>query len=96
MLILSQDKRTIVNLDNIKTIELDRGTNFKSIIVFRETSEVETGVCGLYIGEYNTEERAKEILQEIMGKYEFSCRIKYGGTIMLELDNYFLYKMPKN
>lgn len=96
MLILSQDRRTIVNLDKLKTIELAREKNFKSIIVFRETSEVETGVCGLYIGEYNTEERAKEILQEIMGKYEFSCRIKYGGTTMLGLDNYFLYKMPKN
>ena len=96
MLILSQDKRTIVNLDNIKTIELDRETDFKAINIFRETNEVETGVCGLYIGKYATEERAKEVLQEIMGKYEFSCRMKYRGSTMLGLDNYFLYKMPKN
>lgn len=70
MIIVSQDKCTIVNLDNIKTIELDRETDFKSIIIFRETSEVETGVCGLLIGHYTTKERAKEVLQEIIEKWE--------------------------
>ena len=69
MLIISQDKCTIVNLDNIKTIELDRETDFKSIIIFRETNEVETGVCGLLIGHYTTKERAKEVLQEIIETY---------------------------
>lgn len=66
MIIVSQDKCTIVNLDNVKTIELDRETDFKSIIIFRETNEVETGVCGLFIGHYATRERAKEVLQEIV------------------------------
>ena len=69
MIIVSQDKCTIVNLDNIKTIELDRETDFKSIIIFRETNEVETGVCGLFIGHYATRERAKEVLQEIIKSY---------------------------
>lgn len=64
MIIVSQDKEKIINFDNIKTIELDRETGFKSIIIFRETSEVETGVCGLFIGHYATRERAKEVLQE--------------------------------
>ena len=69
MLIISQDKCTIVNLDNIKTIELDEEKDFKSIIIFRETDEVETGVCGLIIGHYTTKERAKEVLQEIVETY---------------------------
>lgn len=69
MIIVSQDKCTIVNLDNIKTIELDEEKDFKSIIIFRETDEVETGVCGLIIGHYTTEERAKEVLQEIVEAY---------------------------
>ena len=69
MIIVSQDKCTIVNLDNIKTIELDEEKDFKSIIIFRETDEVETGVCGLIIGHYTTEERAKEVLQEIIETY---------------------------
>lgn len=71
MIIVSQDKCAIVNLDNIKTIELDRETDFKSIIIFRETNEVETGVCGLFIGHYATRERAKEVLQEIIKSYRY-------------------------
>lgn len=69
MIIVSQDRCTIVNLDNIKTIELDKETDFKSIIIFRETNKVETGVCGLLIGYYKTKERAKEVLAEIYKKY---------------------------
>lgn len=69
MIIVSQDKNKIVNFNNIKTIELDRETDLKSIIIFRETNETETGVCGLFIGHYATKERAKEVLQEIIKSY---------------------------
>ena len=104
MLILSQDKRTIVNLDKLKTIELDRETNFKSINIFRETNEVETGVCGLFIGHYATEERAKEVLQEIFKVYRlnkmFECsdRIEQAQTlqaILKENMQPFTYEMPE-
>lgn len=78
MIIVSQDKCAIVNLDNIKTIELDRETDFKSIIIFRETNEVETGVCGLFIGHYATKERAKEVLQEITTRHGNWENIKMG------------------
>ena len=82
MIIVSQDKCTIVNLDNIKTIELDRETDFKSIIIFRETNEVETGVCGLLIGHYTTKERAKEVLKEIVEKYSSYLELKGGVAFM--------------
>ena len=93
MLILSQDKRTIVNLDNAKTIELDRETDFKAINIFRETNEVETGVCGLYIGKYATEERAKEVLQEIIETY-IDCNEQYCPSGLGYIKNK-LYGMPK-
>lgn len=97
MIIVSQDKCTIVNLDNIKTIELDRETDFKSIIIFRETNEVETGVCGLLIGHYTTRERAKEVLQELWEFYEiakrYECSSNNGVTIFLTLK--FTYQMPE-
>lgn len=70
MIIVSQDKTAIINFENIKTIELDRATNSTSINIYRETNEVETGVCGLFIGHYKTEERAKEVLQEIVNRYK--------------------------
>lgn len=82
MIIVSQDKCTIVNLDNIKTIELDRETDFKSIIIFRETNEVETGVCGLFIGHYTTKERAKEVLQEIIKRYSSYLKLEGGPAIL--------------
>jgi len=78
MIIVSQDKCAIVNSDNIKTIELDRETDFKSIIIFRETNEVETGVCGLFIGHYATRERAKEVLQEIITRHGNWENLKMG------------------
>lgn len=91
MLILSQDRRTIVNLDNIKTIELDIIADFKAITIFRETNEVETGVCGLYIGKYETEERAKEVLQEIMEKYKEENYAMIETMAKAQL----VYEMPK-
>lgn len=78
MIIVSQDKCAIVNSDNIKTIELDRETDFKSIIIFRETNEVETGACGLFIGHYATRERAKEVLQEIITRHGNWENLKMG------------------
>ena len=89
MIIVSQDKEKIINFDNIKTIELDRETGFKSIIIFRETSEVETGVCGLFIGHYATRERAKEVLQEIIDMYKFNRCESIGQKNAI-------YKMPED
>ena len=89
MIIVSQDKCTIVNLDNIKTIELDEEKDFKSIIIFRETDEVETGVCGLIIGHYTTKERAKEVLQEIVKQkaiFEFFKNVPERTQILLAED----------
>ena len=97
MLILSQDKRTIVNLDKLKTIELDRETNFKSINIFRETNEVETGVCGLFIGHYATEERAKEVLQEIINEYKLQNYLVYDaetGSIK-DVNKNIVFIMPE-
>ena len=67
MLILSQYQSFILNFDNIESIEIgnfeeNRG---RGIIYARLTSDY------FYtIGEYNTIERAKEVLQEIIEKYK--------------------------
>ena len=104
MLILSQDRRAIINLDKLKTIELDEFQNYRSIKIFRETAEVETGVCELYIGKYATEERAKEVLQEIFKVYRlnkmFECSDKIEQAqilqaILKENMQPFTYEMPE-
>lgn len=95
MIIVSQDKCAIVNLDNIKTIELDRETDFKSIIIFRKTNEVETGVCGLFIGHYATRERAKEVLQEIIKSYRYYRTAECDGYTNV-LQETAVFEMPKD
>lgn len=66
MLIISQDKKQVVNLDNITRIfidELEDDKN-KKYCIGADTNSAESMVWEL--GEYKTEERAKEVLQEIM------------------------------
>lgn len=99
MIIVSQDKRTIVNFDNLKTIELDRETNFTAINIFRETNEVETGVCGLYIGKYATEERAREVLREIVDTFgirEIRNATYQYADLAIKSRKYSIYEMPES
>ena len=61
MIIVSQDKTKIVNFDNLTQIYITRDEEETATFIRYET------VDSLYddLGEYKTEERAKEVLQEI-------------------------------
>lgn len=89
MLILSQDQSFILNFDNIESIEIgnfeeNRG---RGIIYARLTSDY------FYtIGEYNTIERAKEVLQEIIEAYKEN-RVVIIDNVKAE--NKVIYKMPE-
>lgn len=66
MLILSQDKETIYNFDNIIELKtISGGYNYDCYIGSYNIDGSSTTM-----GVYNTEERAKEILQEIIEKYK--------------------------
>ena len=66
MIIVSQDKEKIVNFDNLTQIYITSSEEEKTGYFIR----FET-VGGLYddLGTYKTEERAKEVLQEISNWY---------------------------
>ena len=66
MIIVSQDKTKIVNFDNLTQIYITQDEEEKSYFIRYET------VDRLYddLGEYKTEERAKEVLQEILKYYD--------------------------
>ena len=89
MLILSQDKSFILNYDNIESIEIgnfeeNRG---RGIIYARLTSDY------FYtIGEYNTIERAKEVLQEIIKNYKINDLIQSDSVT---IRNKVVYEMPE-
>lgn len=85
MIIVSQDKAEIVNFENVVTMRL--GYNGKHIV----RAENKDKVCEL--GEYATEERAKEVLEEIIEEYKNSNAVSFYegyGYVMNRV-----YEMPK-
>lgn len=64
MIILSQDKRKIINFNNIIGIIINKYSNACPDITCCTLKDFE-----IILGEYATEERAKEVLQEIIERY---------------------------
>lgn len=65
MIIVSQDKKEIINFDNVNLIRVqDDG----SIVTYDNTYNEQTGVSSV-LGKYETEKRAKEVLAGIVQKY---------------------------
>lgn len=80
MLIVSQDKKEIVNFDYGFCLDILTGAT-KQVI----------NIDGHKIGEYKTEERAKEILQEIIKNYESKVLLKFNGYLSNDHER-ILYK----
>lgn len=100
MIIVSQDKETIVNFDNLIQIYITQDEEKTAFFIRYEM------VDSLYddLGKYKTEERAKEVLQEIVKKYSAYLSITGGPALSQgEMDiqpNVFnipkVYEMPEN
>lgn len=92
MIILSQDKKEIINFDNVNLIRVqDDG----SIVVYDNTYNEQTGVSSV-LGKYETEERAKQILREIL--WEFGALdMNYATfeTTDLLFKKMAMYQMPE-
>ena len=75
MIIVSQDKKRIVNFDNLTQVYITHCEEDNTGYFIR----VET-VDSLYedLGEYATEERAKEVLQELIERYANWNNLVYG------------------
>lgn len=58
MIILSQDKTEIINFDNVNTLRVTKGGLIMSYRAKGDYSNI--------LGKYKTEERAKEVLNEII------------------------------
>lgn len=97
MIIDNQEKNRIVNFNNILDIHT-QGSGEKSLI-FAETERY-----AIFLGEYKTEKRAKEVLQEIIKTYEtekiYKCSDAETQEIMCNLclennQDIFKYEMPE-
>ena len=69
MIIVNQNKCTIVNFNNIQNIRIDPyGTHIKSKKIYKIFAGNFEGYA-TELGTYDTEERAKEVLAEIIKSY---------------------------
>lgn len=94
MIIVSQDEDTITNFNNIEIVGIgtpleDNEGKFR-ILVNTISGEQYT------IAKYTTEERAKEVLNEMTRKYETSKRYECSNiNINIFIEAEFIYEMPK-
>ena len=98
MIIVSQDKRSIYNFNNVKSIDIVRNE-----IYITDDILADSGAC---IAKYTTEERAKEVLQEVIKRkalFELFKTAPKGGREQTEMLEKFAqnniifdtYEMPK-
>ena len=84
MIIVSQDNdkviKRIINLDNIIYLSIDRPGENDFVIIFKDNTmnDNELTKYNCLLGVYKTEERAKEVLQEIIERLENWENLKAG------------------
>lgn len=90
MIIVSQDKTEIVNFNNIESIWIC--SDEEGIFTIEATADTNTS-----LGEYKTEERAKEVLNEIIEHYNSLKRksVYAMGDSGFTFEEKFYYEMPK-
>ena len=76
MIIVSQDKTEIFNFEEIFRLYVDNWSNEEfatepNCFCIKAEKSSDNMICA-FLGEYKTEERAKEILQEIIDMYKFN------------------------
>lgn len=92
MIIVSQNQKTILNFSNIQNIKIERYTTHgKGKFIYKIFGGNFEGYA-TEIGTYATEERAKEVLQEITVRYKNWENLKVGQPSGLCLS---IYEMPK-
>lgn len=90
MIILSQDKLQIFNFRTVKNIWIEEEEV--------EINQIEQIVYSIYIdgeivGAYETKERAKEVLQEIISKYKTTLYNSKTNETVVNVPK--VYEMPK-
>ena len=90
MIIVSQDKEKIVNFDNLTQVYITQDEEETAYFIRYET------VDSLYddLGEYKTEERAKEVLQEIISKYKTTLYNAKTNETVVNIPK--VYEMPED
>jgi len=94
MIIVSQDKYNILNFNTTVNIGIEEISTLNYIVQITAQTNGNTIILGKYV----TEERAKEVLQEIVKTYVLTeqYKVEYERTrIKLMMEGILLYEMPK-
>lgn len=98
MIIVSQDKSEMFNFDEIFRLYIDTWSSKEFAIEpdcwCIKAEKASDNMIYAFLGEYETEERAKEVLDEIAEQYEHEKECKCDRSYLETLDN-FTYRMPK-
>lgn len=106
MIIVSQDKKSIVNFEQMARLYVDIWSNEEFATepnCFCIKAEKASDNIYMFLGAYKTEKRAQEVLEEIVQKYSSYLELR-GGTAVLKgtsdvQPNIFnipkIYEMPK-
>lgn len=97
MIIISQAKETILNFKNVQEIRIEEyGTHVKGKKIYKIFSGNFEGYATL-LGTYETKERAKEVLQEIVEAYVDSKKSKEAQAVFeySVIPSNAYYEMPK-
>lgn len=80
MIIVSQDRKSIYNFDNVKSIDILGNEIYITDDILADQ--------GAYTAKYATEERAKEVIKEIINIYKFNRKEAVGQVQVV-------YEMPE-
>ena len=97
MIIVSQDKMEVYNFDEIFRLYVDNWSNEEfatepNCFCIKAEKSSDNMICA-YLGEYETEERAKEVLQEIISKYKITLYNSKTNETVVNVPK--VYEMPK-
>ena len=96
MIIVNQDKTEIFNFEEIFRLYVDNWSNEEfatepNCFCIKAEKSSDNMICA-YLGEYETEERAKEVLQEIVSKYKTTLYNSKTNETVVNVPK--VYEMP--
>lgn len=99
MLIVSQDKEKIVNFEQMASLYVDSWSNEEFATEPNcfciKAEKASDNLISIFLGEYETEERAKEILEEILEKMQHKSFVEMSAEGVTTEISDGIYRMPK-
>ena len=89
MIIVSQSKDFMINFDRTYAISLGESGEKYIVVAINEVGDVS-------IGEYSTQERAKEIFQEIIQAINNKSTVKIAEDMITTVVSSEIYEMPED